>query len=101
MLLNPAGRESKAICRPSGDQRGEPAWLPPKLVSCTGLRPSPSHTQISRLPLRSETKVMWFPSGENCGLDSSRVEATSWLGSLAGAVESGPGARQILVSVLR
>src|SRR5437870_2415333 len=101
MLLSPAGRESKTICLPSGDQRGEPVWLPPKVVNCTGLRPSLSHTQISRLALRSDTKATRVPSGENCGLDSSRVEPTSGLGSLAGAIESGPGARQRLVSVLR
>src|SRR5262245_45553415 len=52
---SPSMPESKTIHRPSGDQRGVAVCAPPKLVSRSGLAPSLSHSQSSRLPVRSET----------------------------------------------
>ncbi len=60
----PSGAASKAIQRPSGDQQGDPAFTPAKDVSCTGPRPSRSHTQTSGLPDRSDSKAIRSPSGE-------------------------------------
>jgi len=57
---------SKAIFRLSGDHRGAPVAPLPKEVNWTAFKPSLSHTQISRLPERSEAKAMRLPSGE-CG----------------------------------
>src|SRR5262249_40576067 len=72
----PGARESKAICRPSGDQRGVPV-TELKWVSCLGSLPSLLHTQISKLPLRVDSKTILLPSGENCGPLSIVVEDTS------------------------
>src|SRR5262245_52407018 len=75
MSALPSGRQSKAICRPSGDQLGEPASGPRNEVSRTGFSPSLPHTQISSLPERLETKTIRLPSGEYRGLTSLVVEA--------------------------
>ena len=46
-------------------------------VNCSGFDPSLLATQICELPDRSDLKTSLRPSGENCGLVSSLVEATS------------------------
>ena len=62
-------RESKAILRPSGDQRGEPCESPGPWVSCTGLDPSAVASQISCPRRRAKTRRrIGRPSGEKCGL---------------------------------
>src|SRR6266496_3084956 len=99
MSLLPSGRASRTICFPSGDQRAAPAW-PPKLVSCTWFCPSLSQTQTSVPPVRSEAKAILLPSGEYLGEPSPRVEAISLVGTALLSVALGPGARQILASVL-
>src|SRR5262249_53437758 len=76
----PSGRLSKAICVPSGDQRGVPVRVPPKWVNWEGERPSESQIQISLLPERLERKAIRLLSGEYCGLESYWVEATIFLG---------------------
>ena len=70
-----AGRASKTICRPSGDQRGEPANPLWKAVNWTGCSPVLSATQICEMPERFEAKAIRLPSGERSGLASRRVEA--------------------------
>src|SRR5690348_6667603 len=79
----PAAVESKAIRPPSGDHRGVVMSGPLKEVNCTAFEPSLSHTQISRLPERVDTKATFVPSGENCGEESSRVEEISGWAPLA------------------
>src|SRR6516162_8562645 len=74
MLGSPPMRESKTICRPSGDQRGVPVSTSPKFVSCRVLLPSLSHTHISLVPERLDMNTTLLPSGEITGLDCSRVE---------------------------
>ena len=55
--------------RPSGDQRGDPWPSPGPRVSCVGLEPSASASQISCVsPERSVSKATLRPSGENSGL---------------------------------
>src|SRR5216683_6135074 len=73
MSALPRARESKAICCPSGDQRGVPVTLL-KCVSWTRLVPSLRHIQISYLPLRVDSKAILLPSGEYCGPLSIAVE---------------------------
>src|SRR4026207_1292671 len=82
MSALPERRESKTICRPSGDQRGVPLTVPSKKVNCTAWEPSLSHIPISSLPERSETKTIRLPSGEICGLWSCRVEEINRVGDL-------------------
>ena len=60
--------ESKAIRRPSGDQRGEPCDSPGPRVSWTEWVPSASASQIScASPERSDSKATRRPSGEKLG----------------------------------
>src|SRR5215831_17411337 len=68
-------KESNTIRRPSGDHLGDPQYAPPIALNCSGLFPSLLETQISVVPLRSDTNAIFLPSGENCGLLSVRVEA--------------------------
>jgi hypothetical protein len=70
---SPPNRESKAIRPPSGDQRGVPL-ITPKEVSWRTLDPSPSQTQISMAPLRSDSNAI-LPSGEMLA-DSWSAEET-------------------------
>ena len=59
---------SKAIVRPSGDQRGDPWLRPGPRVSRVGFDPSASASQISSLSsARPDTKAIRRPSGEYCG----------------------------------
>jgi hypothetical protein len=80
-LCNPS-RASNTIHLPSGDQRGDPGDLcpEPSVVSAIGFLPSESLRQISSKPLRSDKKAIHLPSGENCGLESARVEGKSGRG---------------------
>ena len=73
MSALPGVRESKAICVPSGDQRGVPVTVL-KCVSWRGLVPSLRHNQTSYAPLRVDSKTIWLPSGENWGPLSIAVE---------------------------
>lgn len=66
----PPGRESKAMYRPSGDQRAVPSCVLPRFVSWTALEPSLSHTQISELPERVDVNTILVPSGEYSGSES-------------------------------
>src|SRR5262245_58176972 len=68
----PDDAESTAICSPSSDQCGFPQG--PRDVNCCGFEPSLSQMKISKLPVRFEWKAILFPSGENCGCPSTRVE---------------------------
>src|SRR2546421_12746241 len=99
MSAFPSIHESKAICRPSGDQRGVPVSGPPILVNCRGLVPSLSHTQISKLPERREAKTIFFPSGEYCGPLSSRLDEISFDGGSFCVLKLWSAKRQILPSV--
>src|SRR3954453_5242175 len=74
MFAWPELQTSKARRRPSGDQQGEPAESFPNEVNWTGSLPSARRTQISSLPVRSETKAIRSPSGDIAGLWSARVE---------------------------
>src|SRR2546427_4933568 len=65
-------------------------------VSCTGFDPSLSHTQISLAPDRSDTNAIFFPSGENIGAQSGRVDAMN----CAGADGSEPGSRKSIRQML-
>jgi hypothetical protein len=94
----PSFGQSKAIHRLSGDQRWLPVAGPPKEVSCTGLRPSRSQTQISRLPERSEEKAILLPSGENCSSMSRCLGAIHLSGAPLRSVEFGPAIRQMFGS---
>src|SRR5262249_10569501 len=76
------------------DQRGVPVSGPPYRVSCTGIWPLLSLTQISLLPDRFERKATRLPSGEYCGLESYCVEEITLVG---GCLASG-SIRQILAS---
>src|SRR5262245_1298111 len=93
----PSKYPSKTRCSPSGDQRGGPISGPPKEVICTAFEPLRSLSQISRLPERLDKNEILFPSGENWGPDSPRVEAIQ---ALPLAAPSGPGTsiRQMLES---
>src|SRR3974377_882068 len=73
MSAFPGERESKAICRPSGDQRGVPVTVL-RCVSWRRLVPSLRHTQTSDAPLRVDSKAIMLPSGENWGPLSMVVE---------------------------
>src|SRR5580704_6654940 len=94
----PSFGQSKAIHWLSADQRGPPASGPPNDVSGTGLRPSRSQTQISRLPDRSEEKTILRPSGENCCSASCWVEAIHLTGLPLRSAEFGPAVRHMFVS---
>jgi len=65
---------------PSGDHRGVPVSGPPYLVSCTGVRPLLSLTQISLLPVLLERNATRLPSGEYCGLESYCVDEITFTG---------------------
>jgi hypothetical protein len=97
MSLAPALEASNAIYRPLGDHRGVAA--PSKSVNCTGFEPSLSQTQICNVPVLLEVNAMRLPSGEYCGLVSSRVEEINLVGALDGPtgllfVDAGPSTRQ-------
>src|SRR5215472_11039954 len=72
MSVSPFATESKAICRPSGDQFGLPTLGPPKKVNCLGFEPSLLHTHICIAPERSDWKAMRLPSGDIFGSMSCR-----------------------------
>src|SRR2546427_2173880 len=74
MSLRPSGRESNAICWPSGDQRGVPVCGPLNDVSCTGFEPSSRAAHISQLPERSDWKASLLPSGDTCGAVAVSLE---------------------------
>src|SRR5712691_9713590 len=99
MSAFPSIHESKAIWRPSGDQRGVPVSGPPILVSWRELEPSLSHTKISKLPERREAKTMRLPSGEYWGPLSSWVEEISFSGESSRPLELCRGMRQIFPSI--
>ena len=90
--------ESKAICRPSGDQRGVPVVGPPMFVNRIGFRPSRSETQISAVPERLEPNTIRSPSGEYCGLESLAVEAINRVGAGCCPAVPGTSTRQIFGS---
>ncbi len=90
--------ESKAICRPSGDQRGSPVTGPPMFVNRIGFRPSRSDTQISPVPERLEPNTIRSPSGEYCGLESVAVEAINRVGAGCCPAVPGTSMRQIFLS---
>src|SRR2546430_13001702 len=99
MSAFPSTHESKAISRPSGDQRGVPVRGPPMLVNCLTLVPSLSQTDISKLPERREAKTILLPSGEYCGPLSSCVEEISFSGDSSCALKLRKPIRQIFPSV--
>src|SRR6478736_434047 len=80
---------------PSGDQRGVPVSGPAYRVSCTGIRPLLSLTQISLLPERFERNATRLPSGEYCGLESYWVEEITFAAGPFPSVSM----RQILASL--
>ena len=86
------------MCSPSGDQRGVVTSGPLNEVNFTTFKPSLSHTQISRLLERSEQKAIFFPSGENSGYPSIRVDEISIIGRLVLAFRPGNSKRQMFVS---
>src|SRR5512145_2270239 len=90
-------RESKAIHRPSGDQRGVPVTYGPQECSSRGLEPSLSQTQMALFPERPEVKAILLPSGEKSGPWSPKVEAISSVCDLALPAASS-SMRQILMS---
>src|ERR1051325_6402462 len=100
MSAFPSIHESKAICRPSGDQRGVPVSGPPILVKARGLDPSLSHIQISKVPERRDAKTILFPSGEYRGPLSSSVEEISFSGALSCPFGTCKGTRQMLPSII-
>src|SRR6516165_9405107 len=74
MCDRPSGRESKAICLPSGDQSGLPVSEASNDVNFSGTEPSACATQISCVPLRCDWKAIRLPSGEKRGAESSCVD---------------------------
>src|SRR6516162_2234598 len=87
MSVLPGARESKAIRRPSGDQRGVPVTVL-KCVNWRRLVPSLRHIQTSDAPLRVDSKAIILPSGENCGPLSMVVEARNRSAGLVACSES-------------
>src|ERR1700683_1910464 len=77
MWARPSGRESKAICRLSGDQWGLPVSAPPNDVSWAGPEPSAEQTQISCAPERHDWNAMCLPSGEYWGAESCSLELSN------------------------
>src|SRR5919201_1949764 len=98
MSLSSAGRESKAIQRPSGDQCGMPAATRPSAVNLSRFEPSLSHTQISRGPERLDPKAIRIPSGEICGNSSRVVVASTLIFELGLPGESGRLMRHVLIA---
>src|SRR5262249_54558168 len=90
-------RESKAMRRPSGDQRGVPV-VRSKEVSWTRFAPSLSHIQISKFPDRVDSKTILLPSGEYCGPWSKFVEAINLIGGLLRPFDCCSSILQMLVS---
>src|SRR6266571_3427870 len=86
--------ESKAICFPSGDHFGVPVEGALNEVSCTGFEASLADIQISSLPVRSEAKAIFFPSGEKSISNCVRVEEINLVGALRGPDQCGPAVRQ-------
>jgi hypothetical protein len=82
MSNSPAAFESKAIFCPSGDQRGVVTIGPWNVVSCKAFDPSLLHVQISGYPERRDPNAILFPSDENWGILSLRLEKISRCGSL-------------------
>ena len=66
----------------------------PKEVSCTGFDPSLAEIQISALPVRSEPKAIYFPSGEKSKSNCMREEEINLVGPLRGPDQFGPAVRQ-------
>src|SRR3954470_8992632 len=84
----PCAAQSNAIQLESGDQRGEPAVHSGMFVNCARLDPSRLHNQIAKFPDRSDAKVTFRPSGENCGSICCRVDGANT------ACRSGNGSRE-------
>src|SRR3974390_1154797 len=93
MLASPPARESNAIHLPSGDHRGVPVNCTPNDDNWMGLEPSASHTQTSSEPVRSDSKAIFYPSGEMLGDSCWRDETMSLLALGGDACKS---SRQIL-----
>src|SRR5690348_7180851 len=68
---------------PSGDQSGVPVAGPPIELSRIQLVPSLSHVQISRLPVRLDSKAIFLPSREYWGANSLAVDEIKWIGAFA------------------
>src|SRR5439155_16865660 len=73
---------------------GVPVEGAPNEVSCTGFEPSLADIQISSLPVRSEPKAIFFPSGEKSISNCVRVEEINLVGPLRGPDQFGPAVRQ-------
>lgn len=67
---------------PSGDQSGSTS-SEGCVVTCSGVPPAAGTSQMSRLPLRSETKATVLPSGDHSGWES-------WAGLVVSRVGSPP-----------
>ena len=73
--------EVKTMVFPSGDHLGALTSPPENDVNCSGFDPSLLATQIWVVPDRSDVNASLRPSGENCGLLSVRMDATTlWAG---------------------
>ncbi len=69
----------KTMLLPSGDQRGATCATSSLLsvVTCCGLCPSASTTQIRRGPAHEQSTATCLPEGENAGLKASRISHVS------------------------
>src|SRR5690349_21778639 len=77
---------SYTVWRPSGDHRGVPIGTSEATeLSCIELEPSAFADQSCRVPSRSETKTIMFPSGEYSALSVWREENKNFSG-IAGVV---------------
>ena len=78
----PSPLASKAMCRPSGDQDGEPCEGPGPCVNWCALDPSADASQMSSdSPDRDEANTRRLPSGENCGWMSQKEETSTGRGA--------------------
>src|SRR5688572_18272603 len=100
MLMLPSTLKSKAICCPSGDQRGVPELAPARENSSPAREPSASLTQMPRTPLRLDSKTIRLPSGEYCGVESKRVEAMNRIGVPLATPEPDNERRHMLESMV-
>jgi len=72
MFLLPDASDQYAILEPSGENAGE-RWVEASYVSRRTCDPSESITKICRSPLRSESKVILSPPGDQAGSQLSAV----------------------------
>lgn len=72
MFLLPDASDQNAILEPSGENAGE-RCVEASLVSWTTFDPSESITKIWRSPVRSESKAIWSPPGDQAGSQLSAV----------------------------